>query len=97
AYDNASGKLSFLGHMSQQLENLLQQPTLTVVRFGSDGYPMVDARGHFVTDTYTWIDRTSVNNLIAASAKTSTSINDGLRIGGPGEFDIHAGSISLGD
>jgi filamentous hemagglutinin family protein len=97
AYDSASGKLSFLGQMSQRLITLLQQPTFTVVRFASDGYPMVDASGHLVTDTYTWVDRTSINDLIAGSAKTSTSVNDGLRIGGPGDFAIHAGSISLGD
>ncbi len=87
--------------MSQKLINLLNQPTITVVQFADDGFPLVttDSSGvsHFVTDTYTWADAGALQTLIAASANTSTSVNAGLRIGGPGEFDIHAGSIELGN
>jgi filamentous hemagglutinin family protein len=97
AYDATTHRLSFLGQMNQQLLDILNQPTITVVRFANDGYPMVDATGHFVTDTYTWVNAGVLSTLIAASANTSSTINGGLRIGGPGQFDIHAGSISLGN
>jgi hypothetical protein len=56
---------------------------------------MVDASGHFVTDTYTWVNSGALTTLIAESASTATHINRGLRIGGPGEFDVHAGSIGV--
>jgi filamentous hemagglutinin family protein len=97
AYDAATRLLSFQGHMTADLLRVLQESTITVVRFASDGFPMVDASGHLVTDTYSWANRTDVNTIINKSATTSFFVNQGLRIGGPGEFDVHAGSISLGD
>ncbi len=98
AYNTTDGTLSFLGQMNQKLLNLLNASTITVVRFGSDGLPVVDATGHLVTDTYNaWVDTTALGKLITESAQTATSFNNGLRIGGPGEFDINAGSIQLGN
>ncbi len=97
AYDGTTGALTFLGQMGQNLINLLSRPTITVVRFANDGYPMVDASGHFVTDTYSWANAGALATLIAESANTSTSVNSGLRIGGPGEFEVNAGAISLGN
>jgi filamentous hemagglutinin family protein len=98
AYDQATRKLSFLGHVGAQLlPLLLSSAKLTVVRFDNDGYPMVDSSGHFVTDTYSWVDQSSINTLIAETKNTSYFINQGLRVGGPGQFTVHADSISLGD
>ena len=97
SFDTTSLILGFPGQMSQQLLNVFSQPTITVVRFTPEGIPMVDASGHFVTDTYTWVDSKPLDKLITESAATTTTTLAGYRIGGPGEFDINAGSIDLGN
>ena len=101
-FDSTTLMLGFSGQMGQELLNVLNQPTITVVRFTPQGNPMVDASGHFVTDTYQWVAPTPLlpaplATLIAESATTSTTTLAGYRIGGPGEFDINAGSIDLGN
>jgi hypothetical protein len=74
---------------------------LTVVRFGKDGLPMVDSSGHFVTTTVSWgVPTANIDALFAASqgAPSSTSpAGLGYEVGGPGQFNVHAGSISLGN
>ncbi len=79
---------------------------LTVLRYGKDGFPVTTtttdpATGlpvtHFVTDTISWAPVPQITALFDASQSASTTIQYGLRLGGPGQFDVHAGSISLGN
>ncbi|HZI33139.1 MAG TPA: hypothetical protein VFF11_12425, partial [Candidatus Binatia bacterium] len=98
AYDPTTKRLTFIGSMSQTIRDALNQP-LTVVRYGPNGYPLVDATGHFVTDTINWVAPAAIQNLYAASqgAPALGNSSGGYVIGGTGEFDVHAGSISLGN
>ena len=65
AYDPATKNLTFIGPMSQTILNALSQP-LQVVRFGPNGYPLLDSTGHFVTDTINWVAPTAIQNLYTA-------------------------------
>ncbi len=96
-FDPTTLNLSIAGQLSQQLLNVFSQPTITVVRFGANGVPETDGSGHFITDTYTWVAPAPLAALIAATANTSTAAVNGLRLGGPGEFDVFANSINLGN
>jgi hypothetical protein len=96
-YNPTTGRLTFNGSMSSSLEAILEQP-LTVLRYGPDGYPEV-LNGHFVTDTVTWVDPSKIAALYQASqgAPSLAASSSGYCVGGPGEFDIQANSISLGN
>ncbi len=104
-YNPKTGRLTFVGDMNQPvnssttttLAQLLEQP-LTVVRYGPDGNPVV-ANGHIVTDKVSWVDAASISTLATESqgAPALSAVTGGYLVGGPGQFDIHAGSISLGN
>lgn len=95
-YDSATKRLIYLGQMTQETKNILSQP-LTVVRYGPDGNPLVDASGHLVTDTINWVSGSSIQQLYADSqnAVPKGSLS-GYMVGGTGNFSINADSISLG-
>ena len=96
-YNSSTRRLTFVGPMDSSLAAKLEQP-LTVVRYGSDGNPLV-VNGHIVTDTVSWVDASAIQALYAASqgAPSLSAPSSGYQIGGPGQFDIHATSISLGN
>ena len=110
AYDPTTQRLTFIGSMSQTILNDLEQP-LTVLRYGPNGYPLVDTNptlpngqpnpnyNHFETDTINWIAPTAIQNLYAESqgAPSLENSGGGYVVGGTGEFHINAGSISLGN
>ena len=98
AYDPTTKRLTFIGSMPANVLSALSQP-LTVVRYGPDGNPLVDASGHFVTDTYNWVDATKIQELYAASqgAPALGNASGGYVVGGTGAFDVKASSISLGN
>lgn len=98
-YNTTTRRLGFDGQMSQSVRGALEQP-LTVLRYGPDGYPIVDSSGHFVTDQVTWAPASAIETLYQASLgapDASSPSQLGYRLGGPGEFDISAGSINLGN
>ncbi len=79
-------------------------PTLTVVRYGPNGFPLLDASGHFVTDKITWLPATSANATLISYLGTISQgasplgVNNGAYVvGGTGEFDVTANSINLGN
>jgi hypothetical protein len=86
--------------MSDSIRAALEQP-LTVVRYGPDGLPMVDAQGHFVTDQVSWgVATAAIESLYQASQGAPSSSSPaglGYEVGGPGQFNVHANSISLGN
>jgi filamentous hemagglutinin family protein len=89
----------FNGQMSDNVKTALENP-LTLVRY-KDGLPVVDANNHFVTDTVSWgVPNAAIDSLYASSqgAPSATSpAGLGYEVGGPGYFNVHANSISLGN
>jgi hypothetical protein len=98
AYDPTTQRLTFIGSMSPAILNALSQP-LTVLVYGPNGYPVVDSNGHFETTTINWVAPAAIQTLYAESQGTPTLGNSGggYVVGGSGEFDIKANSISLGN
>ena len=106
-YNAATGRLGYAGQMSQTYELNLTQP-VTVLHL-VNGLPVIDnnpgdnAPGRtyrqYETDTVNWAPPSGVQALFTASLGAPSPLNGqlGYRIGGPGQFDINAGSISLGN
>jgi filamentous hemagglutinin family protein len=96
-YNSATRRLTFVGSMDSVLAGELEKP-LTVVRYGPDGNPLV-VNGHIVTDTVSWADTSDIQKLYTASqgAPALSASTGGYQIGGPGQFNISAGSVSLGN
>ncbi|MDE3068354.1 MAG: filamentous hemagglutinin N-terminal domain-containing protein [Verrucomicrobiota bacterium] len=104
AYNPATKTLTAVGPMPADLLGDLQRQTLTMVEYGPDGQPLLDAAGHFKTATINWVssgDASTIASLYAASqsapALGSAASGGGYIVGGPGTFDISADSISLGN
>lgn len=97
-YNARTGQLGFAGPMSQPVLQFLEQP-LTVLRYDANGIPVLDASGHFVTDTINWVGAAQIASLYQLTQGAPNPQNPalGYRLGGPGAFDIQAGSISLGN
>lgn len=102
AYNGTTKKLTFIGPMSSGVLAALSQP-LTVLRYDALGNPVVerlsDGKLHFVTDQITWAPASAINSLFLASqgAPSLDNAGGGLVVGGTGTFNVHAGSISLGN
>ncbi len=87
--------------------SVLTQP-ITILHL-VNGLPVIDTNpgdnapgrtyGQFETDTVSWVDPSKLNNLAQASAGAPSPFvgQIGYRLGGPGEFDINATSIDLGN
>ena len=101
-YDPVSGQMSYRGNMSSLLSptviSALESGSFTVLKLNSGGQPIIDASGKLETTTCTFNQPGVFSQLFTASqANVANKIDQpGYQIGGPGEFDIHAGSIELG-
>jgi len=103
-YNPNTKTLTAIGPLSSALQAALQSQTLTVVRYGLNGYPVLDANGHFVLDTISWVpggsaDAASISSLYSDSQGT-VPLNGAAGayvVGGTGQFNVTAGSISLGN
>ncbi len=97
-YDSNLGRLGYVGQMSQSVLQALDQQTVTVLVYDSSGNPEVQGN-HLVTQQISWVAPATIEALYAASqgAPAAGTVQTGLRIGGPGTFDVTAGSISLGN
>jgi len=71
---------------------------LTVLVYDKNGNPEVE-NGHLKTTTVSWVAPSAIEALFAASqdAPAAGIVQSGYRIGGPGEFNVHADSIDLGN
>lgn len=102
-YDPATLRLGFAGPLGKNLNVAEFQQQFTVLEFGSDGIPLTytgaDGKQHFKTDTVSWADPGAITALNTASVGAPNPGNPalGYQVGGPGQFDVHAGSISLGN
>ena len=106
-YNQTTGQLGFGGQMASGVQSALTQP-LTILHL-VNGQAVIDQNkgdnspgrtfGQIETDTINWGGAPAVGTLFTDSqgAPSPNSPQLGLRIGGPGAFDINAGSISLGN
>jgi hypothetical protein len=103
-YDSVSKILGFQGVMSVRLSvaqiAALENGTFTVLVADAKGNPIVDANGHLETKTYSF---NAASVIAALDSESQTSVYDtsltrlGYEIGGPGQFEISAASINLGN
>jgi filamentous hemagglutinin family protein len=106
-YDPTTERLGFAGPMQQRTISALGQP-ITVLHL-VNGQAVIDTNpgdhatgrtyGQLETDTVAWADPAVVQTLFQESqnAPSPQAAQLGYRLGGPGQFDIQAGSISLGN
>lgn len=100
-YNVTTHTLSFEGPMSTATENSLESGQFYVVELDAQGYPVLseDSSGnyHLVLDPVSLANPSVIEALYNSSQSTTTTTAYGLQIGGPGQFNITAGSINLGD
>ena len=94
------GQIGFLGPMPAGVLAAFSQP-LTVLVY-QNGIPETTTQNgvtHFVTQTVNWAAAADVAMLYhdSQSAPPNSTPQYGLRVGGPGAFDVSASSISLGN
>ena len=106
-YNSATGRLGFTGQLTSDDLSALTG-SISLLRL-VNGVPVLNtATGKYETDTYSWVDSSIISTLYQASISPSSiealvGLNSpgtdqhGYRLGGPGQFDINAGSISLGN
>jgi hypothetical protein len=105
-------QFGYAGPMPQNVLSALAKSTLTVLRIGADGLPethtasvtdpttgITTTHTYFTTDQIPWASPATLNALFTASQASSSYENPqlGYRVGGPGQFDVSARSISLGN
>jgi len=105
-YNQATGQLGFGGPMQPSTLSYLSAP-LTVLVFGPTGAPLTYTKTvngvtgtYFQTTQVTWgVAPSAIQTLFTDNqgAPDPNSPQMGYRIGGPGEFDVAADSISLGN
>jgi filamentous hemagglutinin family protein len=106
-YDPGSDELGFKGNMvsagvtTAQL-SALESGKLTVLVVNSTQVPIINANGQIETTGYTFSAAPEIGELYTESETTSSSANGastplGYEIGGPGQFNISAQSIDLGN
>lgn len=100
-YNPATGQLGFAGNMSQAVMTELAQPItiLQLVNGVPATYTGANGQTYFKTTTISWANASAVQTLYAASQYDSspTLAQLGYRIGGPGQFDVTADAIALGN
>jgi hypothetical protein len=82
--------------MSSDILNKLSGP-LTVLVVDSHGNPVIDASGHLETASYTFAATSKIQDLHDATQSIPKEPAPGFQIGGPGQFNITAASINLGN
>ena len=106
-YNPATGRLDYAGPMPQNLVSVFSQPV--AILHLVNGLPVMDTNptddspgrtyGQYEYDTVSLATPGQIQYLATTSLAdpSPTSGQLGYRIGGPGQFDIDAGSISLGN
>jgi filamentous hemagglutinin family protein len=102
-YDPSSLQLGFKGNMALLLTPGqiadLENGSFTVLKIGSTGAPLLDANGQLQTTTYTFKAAPQISTLYQESLAvgSTTTPQMGYQIGGPGQFDVTAASLNLGN
>lgn len=100
-YNPDTKTLTVIGPLSSPSLAALESPTLTVVSFNSEGYPAV-INGQLQTETINWASGANASLISTLYTESQSSVplgpSDGAYVvGGTGQFDVTAGSISLGN
>jgi filamentous hemagglutinin family protein len=111
-YNSTTYRLGFAGQMPSTVLTDLTQP-ISVLHLVNGLPVIDPATGHYETDTINWVNPLTIAALAQASTSPSAlealvglqtaaapsqlSGQLGYRLGGPGQFDINANSISLGN
>jgi filamentous hemagglutinin family protein len=94
-YDPTTMRLGFEGRMSTTVRNDMDG-TLEILQYGLDKLPVV-VNGHFATTPVSFVPVSVINTLYQESQSVPVQIGImGYEIGGPGQFNIRAGSLDLG-
>jgi len=100
-YDSLSLQLGINGPMSGVLSPsqiaALEGGTITVLVADSHGTPIKDSSGHLQVTTYNFNWGPAVASLASESQHAISTPDLGFQIGGPGQFNIHAASMDLGN
>jgi hypothetical protein len=102
-YDSGSLELGFKGSVnallnSAQIAALTTGNSITVLVANSKGIPQFDPiTGKLETITYTFNWGSAVSQLATESVDNTTTPGIGFQIGGPGQFNIKANAINLGN
>lgn len=100
-YNPTTGQLVYNGSMNSSLLSELSQP-ISILRL-VNGEPVINPQtGQFETVTVSWAAPSALQTLYTESQgdpqfNGNVAPPIGYAIGGPGQFDINAGSISLGN
>jgi filamentous hemagglutinin family protein len=96
-YSSTTSQLGYAGPMSSSLLSLLSGP-ITILKL-VNGQPVLNANGTFETQTIDWAAPSAVQTLFTDSQSDvpiQAAGSSYYLVGGPGQFDVTAGSISLG-
>jgi filamentous hemagglutinin family protein len=102
-YNPVTGQLGFdsgynLPFTSTLLSELTQPLTVLVFANGIPETQTIGGKTYFVTTTVNWgVPTATLDALAVASQSSVVNPGIGLTVGGPGQFDITASSIDLGD
>jgi trimeric autotransporter adhesin len=102
-YNPSTGQLGFdsgynIPFNSSLLSELTQPLTVLVFANGIPETQTIGGKTYFVTTTVNWgVPTATLDALAVASQSSVVTPGIGLTVGGPGQFDITAGSIDLGD
>ena len=101
-YNVNTHTLSFKGPMPVSTEDYLDSGPFYVVELNTQGIPVLsqDASGNYhlvLVPVSLGISASDLTALYQNSQATTTASASGLQIGGPGQFNVTAGSINLGD
>jgi filamentous hemagglutinin family protein len=104
-YNSTTSQLGFNGNLSTSLTQkqitALEAGTFTVLVVDVNGNPIVGPSGYLETKTYTLFSSSLGGNPIKELYTESLSLPSqtayGIQIGGPGQLDVTASSIELGN
>ncbi|HVV71587.1 MAG TPA: hypothetical protein VHI52_08830, partial [Verrucomicrobiae bacterium] len=95
-YDPSTLRLGFRGPMDQSILSAISGP-LTVLVVDAQGKPIIGADGHFETTSYTFAPGSKIRELYQSTQSIPREAPPGYQIGGPGQFNIAAASMDLGN
>jgi filamentous hemagglutinin family protein len=101
-YDPAAGTLGFRYQMPDAIYSALNKAEVPILQLDAQGHVILQQRGnqfYLATTTASFVPQSVFQNLFAESQSAvhnANSLPAGLQIGGPGQFNVKAGTLDLG-